>query len=339
MDVEEVKSEQPEELVYNLDDVEIFEAGNWNGDSYTESDIDDIVASFESIGDRIKPYVKLGHDEKQALLQRQGYPAAGWITGLKRVGKKLMASISNVPEKIYTLIVNKAYGRISSEIYWNLKESGQTHRRVLKAVALLGADTPAVTTLDDFINLYTENEYEKLQLCTDRRETMENDKFYTDKITELESKNAELIQKLDEMTKRIESMEGEKGELLKAIESHEEEKKAVFSREVESYLDGQVKSGKITPVQKDILSAIASQPDIRKYSDKECSSFDLVREFVEKQGEVVPVGESASQVEVDNSEKNEGQVLHEKILEYMKSNQGVKYADAYSIVAREIGGK
>ena len=152
--------------VYDIDDVEIFSVGKWNGDEYTEQDLDDIVKAFNEIGGQIKPFLKLGHDNKQKLIQEDGLPSAGWITKLKRKGNKLVATFSNIPKKIKELIDKKAYGRISSEIYWNVKINNKNYRRALKAVALLGANTPAVNSLDDWVDLYTEDEkknYEKVE--------------------------------------------------------------------------------------------------------------------------------------------------------------------------------
>ena len=136
--------------VYEIDNVEIFRAGKWNGDEYTTEDLDEIVKAHDEIGHLLKPYLKLGHNEGQKILKADGMPAAGWVTSIRRVGEALVARIVNVPEKIYQLILNKAYGRISSEIYWNLQEGGKKYPRVLRAVALLGGDTPAVWSMDDF---------------------------------------------------------------------------------------------------------------------------------------------------------------------------------------------
>ena len=146
----------------DFDNVEIWSAGKYNGDEYTESDLDAMAAAHAEIGDKLKPYMKLGHDDGQALLQKDGYPSAGWITNVKRVGSKLYADIKGVPKKIAELIDRKAYGRFSPEIYWNLKADGRTYRRALKALALLGADTPANLGLTDFVNMYAE-EFETIK--------------------------------------------------------------------------------------------------------------------------------------------------------------------------------
>ena len=304
---------------YDLDDVEIFEAGTWNGDKYTESDIDDIVASFTEIGAKLKPYVKLGH-KAQDLLAKDGLPSAGWITGLKRVGNKLVASIKNVPEKVYQLIQAKAYGRVSSEIFWNLKDGGKTYRRALKAVALLGAETPAVTSLDDFINLYTENDYDKLALCSYKEDSiMEIDvKKYEMEIDGLNTKLKEYELQLSDKDKQL-------SEASDKIKQFEAEKTAAFTREVESYLDGAVKEGKISPAQKDIMAGLTS-----------VESFEKIKEFVSAQGAQIPMGEQSEHQEVDRTEMSDDEKLDSAVKAYAKEHN-VSYREAFTAVANEGG--
>jgi hypothetical protein len=308
---------------YDINDVEIFESGKWNGDSYSDQDLDDIVAAFNEIGGKLKPYIKLGHDKGQALLQKDGYPSAGWITGLRRISGKLVADLKEVPEKIYKLIQSKAYGRISSEIYWNFKEDGKTYRRVLKAIALLGGDTPAVTSLDDFINLYTDNEYEKLILCTQKEDIMENDvKTYEIKINDLETK-----------LKTYETEIGEKEKALAAadekIKAFEAERVAVFSREVESFLDGAIKDGKMTPAQKEHMAKLCGSIE----------SFESVKQFVANQGEIIPMGEKSEHREIEHGEDlSPDEAFDKAVMEYTKKNPDVSLREAMIAVKQE-GGK
>lgn len=320
MDVASNAVEAPQ--TYNIENVEIFEAGKWNGEEYTEKDLDDIVSSFNEIGGKIKPFVKLGHSEKQDLLQKDGLPAAGWITGLKRVGSKLVANFSSVPEKIYQLIKANAYGRFSSEIFWNLKDEGKTYRRVLRAVALLGADTPAVTSLDDFINLYTESEYDKLTVCTTKEDIMDIDvKKYEMEIETLQTQLKKYEMDMSEKDKELSAKE-------EIIKNYEAEKVAAFTREVESTIDAFVAEGKITPAQKENLVKLCANVE----------QFDQIKQFMANQGEVVPMGEKSAHVEIDRSEKTPDEILDEKIMAYAAEHK-VSYADAFSAIARQEGGQ
>jgi hypothetical protein len=127
--------------------VEIFEVGTHNGDTYTRADLDAMVEASTKVG--FRPPIKLGHSDKQELLQQEGLPAAGWVTNLRRVGNKLVADLVDIPKKVFELIKKGLYDRVSAEIYWDyVTKGGMKYPKVLKAVALLGADIPAVTSLE-----------------------------------------------------------------------------------------------------------------------------------------------------------------------------------------------
>ncbi|MEK7139514.1 MAG: hypothetical protein AAB817_02335, partial [Patescibacteria group bacterium] len=65
---------------FDISGVEVFAAGEWNEDKYTTQDLDELVTAFHVTKDLAKPYIKLGHSDKQALLAEDELPAAGWIT-------------------------------------------------------------------------------------------------------------------------------------------------------------------------------------------------------------------------------------------------------------------
>lgn len=137
----------------DIKNVEIFATGTWNGRKYTDKDLDDIVNSFGHVG--FEPPLKLGHNDGQKMLQKDGLPAAGWVENIKKVGSKLVADFKDVPKKIFELLEKKAYKTKSVEIYHNLTvQGGKTFSHVLKAVALLGADIPEVEDLKDVLALY-----------------------------------------------------------------------------------------------------------------------------------------------------------------------------------------
>lgn len=133
---------------------EIFSVGTWNGDEYSMSDLEDIVKAYAETSNKYKPYLKLGHEENQAMLQKEGLPSAGWIENLRIDGDKLVCDIADVPDKVYKLIENNAYRYVSSEIFWNIDFNGKEYNKMLAGVALLGSEMPAVTNLNDFVNLY-----------------------------------------------------------------------------------------------------------------------------------------------------------------------------------------
>lgn len=143
----ETEQAEAEEHAVDLKGVEIFRAGEWNGDKYDERDLEDMIAAFTKVGYR--PPLKLGHDDKS------GSPAYGWVTGLRRIGDKLVADFSGIPDALGQMIKDRRFDSVSSEIFWNLKRGGEKFRRALKAVALLGGEIPAVGGLKPLSESFT----------------------------------------------------------------------------------------------------------------------------------------------------------------------------------------
>lgn len=335
---EDNQKNMSDDKTYVLDNVEIFESGKWNGDNYTEKDLDDIVIAFNDTRDALKPYLKLGHSNNQTLLQRDGFPAAGWVTSLKRKGKKLIAKLENVPEKIYSLIQNKAYGRISSEIFWNLNLNGKKYKRALKAIALLGADTPEVHSLNDFINLYTENFDAEIKYYHILQEPVMDEK-----IIELQSQVSELSGKIEALSKENDSLKTENNELKDYAMNIEHEKKV---SEITSYLDKKVEYGIITPSQVDYFTAIALGDEVKTYTNGsnqkiEGNSFDMVKNILENASPVVDMGARTKDSQPESkvySKKpaHDEDELDKKIKQYAKENK-VSYAEAFEAIAYEGG--
>lgn len=150
----------------DITDVEILSVGKWPGTgcppggcAFTEDDLDELVAVYEATKDSVALPLKLGHDDKQKMLQADGYPAAGWLTNIRRVGQKLLADLSKVPEKIADLIDVGAYRNRSVEIDC-IECNGTKYPSALTAMALLGADIPAVQGLADITALYASKQIE-----------------------------------------------------------------------------------------------------------------------------------------------------------------------------------
>lgn len=120
--------------------VEIFSPGEHNGDKYTEQDLDDMIEAFKGLD--FRPALKVGHTK-----DTPGAPAYGFVTNLRKAGGKLVADFESMHDSVVSALKDRRYDRVSSEIYFNLKRGGKMFRRALKAVALLGAEVPAVAGL------------------------------------------------------------------------------------------------------------------------------------------------------------------------------------------------
>ncbi|HEX7011945.1 MAG TPA: hypothetical protein VF161_04330, partial [Steroidobacteraceae bacterium] len=131
----------------DLNGVEIFKVGTWKGLPFDERDLDDIVKNFEELRDVHKVPLKLGHSGDRDT--PKGMPALGWVKAVRRVGEKLVADFTNVPSKLVEAIRQKRYRTVSIELLMGARMGQKVFGHLLDAVALLGAEQPAVLGLGD----------------------------------------------------------------------------------------------------------------------------------------------------------------------------------------------
>lgn len=120
--------------------VQLFAPGEHNGDTYSEADIDEMIAASKLVG--FRPALKIGHTK-----DAPGDPAFGWVENLRKVGGKLVGDLVGLHESVYKAVKEGLYDRVSAEVFWGLKRGGRVFKRALKAVALLGAEVPAIPGL------------------------------------------------------------------------------------------------------------------------------------------------------------------------------------------------
>lgn len=256
-------------------DVEAFAAGTWNGDKYTQEDLEDMVRNFDALKDTVKPPVKLGHNESQLKdIMADGQPALGWVKSLRCVKDKIIATLTQVPEIVYKAIRSGRYKRVSSEIYWNYKQGGKVFNKVFAGLALLGADIPAVSSLKDLeaflsqsmqdasferVAAYSFETDESGSQITDRKgdaEMSDDIKKYQDEIAALKSQVADLTpQAAEALTYKAE---------LEAIRKKDADaRKASQENDLKTLCEQMVKDGKLPPACRDILVAF----DRHSYSE------------------------------------------------------------------------
>lgn len=132
---------------------------------FTRQDFDDAARAYSELRGKIDVPLKLGHDEGQALLdgiQEDGAPAAGWIANVHRKGNKLIADFVGVPEAIAKMIEAGSFAKRSLEAIRNYTVAGKKYPFVLTAVALLGADIPAVDSLKDLSKLFAASGFDEI---------------------------------------------------------------------------------------------------------------------------------------------------------------------------------
>jgi hypothetical protein len=115
--------------------IELFRAGDY-GDkgAYTESDIDQMVASYDPA--KHEAPVVIGHPEHNA-------PAYGWVEALRRVGSVLMGKLKQVQPQFEELVRKGLFKKRSISFY--VTPSGPA----LRHVGFLGAMPPEVKGLAD----------------------------------------------------------------------------------------------------------------------------------------------------------------------------------------------
>jgi hypothetical protein len=269
-----------------IKDVEIFSEGVWNGNEITEADLDTLVRSFEQTKESVRPFLKLGHNEEQALLKADGLPAAGWIDNLRKVGTKLVCDFVDVPKKIAELIDLKAYRSVSSEIFHNIEINGERFSKMLAAVALLGQDTPGVMNLSDILSMYgfevkSFNNNKKnsviINFTEDKmpQKTALEEKLEKD-LADAKKANADLTKKVETYSAKDQEL-ADKDEKLKAQEKKIEQYKkkeaeaieAAKKAKIEKYASELEKENLATPAMKDhVIALVGPEKDNYSIGDK-----------------------------------------------------------------------
>lgn len=206
---------------------EIFATGKWNGIEFSEEDLDDIVSNFQKLFEKHKVPLKFGHNDEQGITD--GQPAIGWVERVYRQGKKLLADFADVPQVVVDAIKNRLYRTTSVELLFNVDNDGRKFNHVLDAVALLGADQPAVSGLADLNTLLAT----RAEFSGGRREVFRRTTQVKEEGDDMPIKEED-FKELQESFKRVEKKLDEKDEKLAALEKDNKELKdenAKFARE------------------------------------------------------------------------------------------------------------
>jgi len=248
-------------MTHELKGREIFAVGIWNDMEFSEADLDDIVANFDKLKDIHKVPLKFGHNEDQEITD--GQPAIGWVSRIFKQGEKLFADFSDMPRTVFEAIKNKLYRTVSIELLFNVDSDGNKFNHVLDAIALLGADHPAVSSLADLDALlatrtvfhgghrvmFRTTAGTTKKLVVDNKEDFELEEKdvqkLIDKTTEpLAEANAKLTKDLEAATKLNAKFAADKADDEK---KRKEDKVKLARKAVNDVLDTAVKSKACTP--------------------------------------------------------------------------------------------
>lgn len=340
----------------SIENVEVFSVGTWNGKVTTDKDLENMVQAFKDNEGSFRPFLKLGHDEEQKLLQKDGLPAAGWVYNLRKVGSKLVADFKDIPDKIYTIIKNGGYKSRSAEVFRNIQIGEKVYDKMLGAVAFLGAEFPGVKDLDSILNLYihkaeniekfSKNEIEKdvyqfegeIMAKTEREIELEKELAIAN--SKIATKEADVEKYKNESQTVKTSLEAEKQKLAdenkekqKEIEKYKLEAQtaaeAAKKAEIETFVADLEKEKLCTPAMKQLVIQLM-EPEKEKYSitidkkEKEVSRKELIKELFKLL--------KSSQVNVDNhsedGDKGEKGISKDAIEKYASENK-CSFGDAY----------
>ena len=274
-----------------IEGVEIFAIGTWNGMKFTHEDLQQIADNTNALLDkgRNKPPLKLGHSEAQILAgQEDGDPALGWVENIQVKGDKLVADFVNVPDIVVNTIEAGLFRQISVEMR-PIEHLGW----ILTATAILGADIPAVKTLEDLQAFLSDNykgipQSNSLAACFSTTEPIlifkgntmpeEIKADFSDERAKFNQEIADLKAKNDQY-KQVETE--------RVFADKKEETLKVYKTDVEA--------GKLAP---SILPEIEGFLNAQKVSFSDTGVFSFTPELTQKIGlaysETLPVNETAS---------------------------------------------
>jgi hypothetical protein len=245
----------------------IFKSGTWNKQTFTDEDLDKIVQAFHDANKAGRVPLKFGHNEEQAWTD--GQPAIGWVTKIWRAGANLMADFSDIPENVYEFIKKGMYKFTSIELLKNAEYDGKRFPYVLDAVALLGAEPPAVDGLADLQKLALSRTSfkfaEALQFTAQRTVTVST--FKSGDRSKMDEKEvqaaiskaigeaiAPMQAKLDASTAEVAKFKDENTKLVAKLAEQEKTVKAEkvkMAREAAvAVLEAGVRAKKITPAER-----------------------------------------------------------------------------------------
>ena len=337
---------------YSLKGVDIFSVGRWNEDDFTQSDLENMVQSFEATKSGVRPYIKLGHDKNQKLAQKDGLPSLGWIDKMYINGDKLIADLVDIPKKVYDLIKIGAYKKVSCEMFFNVKIKDKKFSHLITAVSLLGADTPAVMNLNDIHALYFEKEEKprvyfeqalefKYKEIHGKDQTMSKTENEIKLELELESKEKAFTAEKEKADKLAAQSTEDAKELatLKEFKANAEKKEienaiALKQEQIKTFTAALVTEKLCTPGMKPLITELLS--DKKEFSVKNGevelkSKEDILKAALKLFAAAKDINfEESTDETKDFAAKGKEKEIEDKIAKFMSDDKKMSYKQAYA---------
>lgn len=321
---------------------EIFATGKWNGLTFNQQDLDTIVAAFESLREVHKVPLKFGHNDEQPMTD--GQPALGWVEKIWTEAGKLFAHFTDVPEVVYDAVKSKRYRHVSVELDMGVEHKGNHYPWVLSGVALLGADIPAVNTINDLTTYMGREElsFSKRVAFSAIQGTVTKTKEAVMADEKLEAQVRALQAQVDQLTEQNKVFAREKVELesqvteFKAKEELNAKKaeKAKFAQartDLEGRLEELVKADVITPAQREKFMAEF------KAEDDAVAKLNFTLDVLEegkagkagfKRGEQAHDDKGGNMDRKDEEGKSVDQIVTARAKKFMRENNVQDFASA-----------
>lgn len=284
-----------------MKNVEILEAGIWNGLKVTEAAMDEMVKNFQD--GILEPFINLDHDDKftDNVKKALSVVSLGFVSHLRREGKKLIANFKQVPQKVADLIKSGMLKKRSVEFFpEGFTLNGSVYKNVLKAVSFFGADVPAVNSLsDDFdillkskqlaINFNSELKPQKINLTRGLKmdEITVSKKEYDELVTFKTTSSTEVtkLQQVNgELETQLKTSNEENEKLAKFQKAYEAEKAENLTKEAGEFISKIIEEGKLLPKFKD--DKVSDY--IEKSTDE--TKLKLFKEDLETRDKVINLG-------------------------------------------------
>jgi hypothetical protein len=246
-------------------DAEIFAVGKWNGFVFDAKDLAGMAEAFNKLQNNLDVALKFGHNDEQRMTD--GQPALGWVSKVWVAGDKLMAKFVDLPNIVFEALQKKLYKNVSVELDLDVQYKGDNYPFVLTGVALLGADIPAVNTLNDLKHYLSRS----AAFSAGRKivfSAVAGNSTTGENIMDLK----ELTTKVAELTATVSTLTTENATLRASVSKFEtaaaatdatEKKARIDARRVEitGILEDGVKTTAITPAQRDHFTKLLRLSD------------------------------------------------------------------------------
>lgn len=339
-------------MAKNIDGVEIFATGRHRGSeivNITTDDLAHMVNSFNELTTSIegfRPVLKLGHDDVQKFFgAHKGAPNLGFIEKIWVEGSKLLANFTNVPDALVDLIKMRRFNSVSIEMFPKTVFNGKEFKNVLVAVALLGAELPAVKGLKELAaTLFTEEadpvfEGDKIELKEDDMPvTFTQEQHDALVLKAVSEAKAEVKGEFEGVVSTLTTERDEAATGRKTAETALREfEDSTRKQEAATMVDKAITEGKLLPKQKDAALAFAlNLTGTIKFGDKETSASKMFSEFLDTMPVKINLGENGKGGDGEKvTFENPSEEVDVKARSAMKKDEKLDYAGARTLVLSE----